>query len=337
MAATIKDISAKTDLSISTISKYINGGTVRPKNKLAIEQAIHEFDFHVNEYARGLRTNKTKTIGVIIPLIHMEFSIQIISHAETILRQSGYGVIVCNFSGNEDAEQQIIDFLINKNVDGIIAFPAPHSSKNRLSTSISKDVPIIYFNSKPNNLPYDCVMIDNMNAVKDATSYLIDKGHTSIGIVNGPVDNTIVQERMMGYLNAFYEKGLHVDDRFYINGDLSVEASYRAVKDALTSGMDITALLATNYEMSVGTTIAIKELGIKIPDDMSVIGFDDLQIMQIIQPKMTLVTQPMKEMAEIIADLTLKRLSGTAPDNPQIVRLKAGFSEGDSVKDISNL
>lgn len=335
MASTIKDISAKTSLSISTISKYINGGSVREKNKIAIDKAIKELDFHVNEFARGLRTNKTKTIGVIIPFVHVEFSAQIVSHIETILREQGYGVIVCNCGGSEEVEKQIIEFLINKNVDGLMAFPTPRSNDRQLAYLAAKDVPIIYFNSKPNNLPHDCVMIDNMNAIRQATTYLIEKGHVKIGIVNGPMDITTAQERMMGYLNAFYEKGLNVNEDYFINGAYSVEQSYQAVKNALSGGMDITAILATNYEMSIGTILAIKELGIVIPDQLSVIGFDDLQIMQILRPRMTLIAQPMKEMAETIANLMLERLGSPLHGKPSVIRLATDFIEGDSVRDIN--
>ena len=334
MAATIKDISEKTNLSISTISKYINGGVVLPQNKLAIDQAIDELGFRVNEFARGLKTNKSKLIGILIPQWHVAFCAQIVTQLESLLRQYGYGVIVCGCGGDEAVGIQVIEFLISKNVDGIITFPTAFSDKDYIPLTASKNIPVVFVDGMPSDLSYDCIMVDNMSAIKNAVSYLIKKGHTRIGVINGPPDSLSAKERLTGYYNAHSDFGLTVDDVLIFNGGYVTDITYKVVKKALASDIKFTALLATNYEMTIGAIIAINEMGINIPDELSLIGFDDLQLAKIIKPKISIVTQPMERIADMIVDTMLMRLNGNGPDAPKIIRLETGFIEGASVKEI---
>jgi len=334
VAATIKDIAEKTNLSLATISKYINGGVVLPKNKLAIDQAIDELGFRVNEFARSLKTNRSKLIGILIPQWHVAFCAQIITQVEGLLRQHGYGIIVCDCSGDEAVGVQVVEFLVSKSVDGIITFPTAFSVKDYLPLTTSKNIPVVFIDGMPRDLSYDCVMVDNMNAIKKAVSYLIKKGHERIGVVNGPITSLSAQERLAGYYNAYSEHSLPIDANLIIDGGYATDITYEAVKKALTSDLNFTALLTANYEMTIGAIIAINEIGISIPDELSVIGFDDLQLTQIIKPRISIITQPMECIANMIVDIMLKRLAGNGPDSPQIIRLETGFSEGASVKEI---
>ena len=123
MAATIKDIARETGLSLATISKYLNGGSLREKNRLLIEQAIQKLDYHVNEYARGLKSNKSRSIGVVIPELSNLFVTQIISVIEGVLQSQGYSIIICDCQTDPERECQAVQFLLDKRVDGIINMP----------------------------------------------------------------------------------------------------------------------------------------------------------------------------------------------------------------------
>jgi len=332
MAATIKDISAMTQLSISTISKYLNGGVLRPANKEKIEQAIIDLDYRVNEFARSLKTNKSMTIGILIPSLNNMFCTQIVSIAEHKFRLHGYSVIVCD-TGDDDIERQVIEFMVNKKVDGIITMPNSLIG-DQFILPISMNIPIVMFDHRPREMICDVVMIDNAFATKRATEYLINKGHTKIGIIIGPQITLTAQERMLGYRTAYYENNLIVDENHILYGDYSIDGAYEIVKKALSSKLDITALITTNYDMTIGTVIAINELGINIPDELSLIGFDNYQLAQVVKPKISIITQPMDEIGNTVADIMLKRLTGKGPDELQIVKFKTGFIEGDSVMDL---
>ena len=142
MAATIKDIARETGLSLATISKYLNGGNLREKNRAAIEAAIKKLDYHVNEYARGLKSKKSRTVGVVLPEISNLFNMKIVAVFERVLQENGYSVIVTDCQNNLEQEASSVDFLLKKQVDGIINVPIGSSSRH-LRPAVEKKVPIL--------------------------------------------------------------------------------------------------------------------------------------------------------------------------------------------------
>lgn len=308
MAATIKDIAKKTGLGLATISKYLNGGNVLEVNKQAIEKAIIELDFHINEFARGLKTNKSKTIGVVIPELNNIFCTSIITIMEDILRQKGYGILVCDCRTDEKLETEATEFLVNKMVDGIISMPVSRDGKH-LKLPISKNLPVVLIDRKVEGLSVDAVVVDNVSASEKAIEYLIDNGHKEIGIVCGPKDIFTSGQRLLGYTQAFIKKGILPAQSLISYGDYTVESGHRCLKELLNENPTLSAVFVTNYEMTLGAIIAINELGIKIPEQISLIGFDNLHLAQVIKPKLTIISQPLQEIAEHAAYLMLKRLS----------------------------
>lgn len=310
MAATMKDIARQTGLGLATISRYLNGGKVKAQNRIAIETAISELSFTVNEFARSLKTSKSKTIGVIIPELNNTFVATIITVIEDILRKKGYAVIICDCSTNEDLEKEAVQFLVNKTVDGIINMPVCKDGSH-LKPALDKDLPVVLIDRMIAGLSdrVDAVVVDNKQAAKDAASYLITNGHRNIGIIVGPEDVYTSRQRLLGYNQAFAERGLECDG--YVEyGDYTVHSGYANMQKLLSKHNDMTAVFVTNYEMTLGAIIAINEAGIKLPDELSVIGFDNLQLAQVIKPRLTIITQPLEEIGEQAAAVMLERLSG---------------------------
>jgi LacI family transcriptional regulator len=333
MAATMKDIAKMTGLGLATISSYLNGGNVREKNRVKIEEAIRELHFEVNEVARGLKTNKTKTIGVIIPELNMVFCTQIITEVEDLLRNRGYAMIICDCRSDEKREEEAVDFLLHKRVDGLIIMPSGKQGKY-LEKIARAGKPVVLIDRKLKEVECDCVLVDNEGAVRDAVERLLLAGHKRIGMIAGPEDIYTAKERYRGYCIAMEAAGLTVEDRLIVRGDYTIESGAVAMKTLFSQNPDMTAVFVSNYEMTMGAIIEVNELGIEIPGQLSFIGFDNLEFAKANIPKLSIVTQPTKEIASHVFDLLLKRLeSDDGWDKKQVVKLNTEFVEGKSVRE----
>jgi LacI family transcriptional regulator len=334
LASTIKDIARLTGLGLATISSYLNGGNVREENRVKIEAAVKELNFEINEVARGLKTNKTKTVGVVIPELNNKFCTEIITVMEDILRNHGYATIVCDCRTDKELEKKAVDFLYRKRVDGIINMPV-NSDGSHLSCFHKVKKPIVLIDRKINGIDCDYVLVDNLSAVKNAILKFIDQGHTRIGMIGGPDDIFTAQERMLGYRLALMEAGIVPEERLIEHGDYTMNGGGRCLENLIKNNKDITAVFVANYEMTMGAVIAINELGIRIPDDLSVIGFDNAEFARACKPKLTIVTQPMEEIGRNVAELILQRIDVYEKGNEleyQIIKLQTEILEGKSVK-----
>jgi LacI family transcriptional regulator len=331
MAATIRDVTKITGLSLATVSKYLNGGNVLPENRILIENAIEDLHYEVNEIARGLAKNRTKTIGVLIHNLDNIFAGTIIAHIEDILRQHDYGTIVCDCRGDKILEEQEIKFLLSKRVDGIITIPTSSNSAY-LKNVINRGIPVVLIDRTLEDESFDCVLVDNSDASYRAVQTLIDKGHTHIGIVCGDDSEYTARKRLLGYYKALEVNNITIELNLVKRGSLNVEHGYEATKSLLTAVQKPTALYLSNYEITLGSIIAINELGISFPEDISIIGFDNMMLSQVVKPKLWMVVQPMEEIASSAANIMLDRLNGTLPSEPVRVNLSTNLLIGDSVK-----
>lgn len=331
--ATIKDIARYTGLSIATISKYLNGGNVLEKNRILIEEAIKTLDFEVNEIARGLRTNKTMTIGVLIPVLEVFFN-SVVSSLENLLLETGYSVIVCDYRDNEKLEKERFDFLYKKRVDALVIVPTFLKGSD-IRKIIKRDIPIIAVDRPIEDFECDTVLVNNFEVSYQAVEKLILMGHKNIGILCGPQNIYTAQERLNGYLKAHTDYKIEIKKEYIKFADYhSMESGYRSMIELLEYKDPPSAVFVTNYEMTLGAIIAINEKDIKVPEELSVIGFDNLEMARIVKPSLSLVVQPMEEMGETVAKLLLKRLKGDKHDFPLQRKLNAQVLIKNSVKKI---
>ncbi len=335
MASTMKDIAKKTGLGLATISKYLNGGQVRSNNKKLIDDAVRELHFVPNEFARGLKTSQSRTIGVVIPELGNAFITSIITAMEDMLRKQNYAVIVCDCRTDIKREKDAISFLVNKRVDGLINMPTD-SSGAHLQPALEAGIPIVLVDRmlKPLAGKVSAVIVDNVDAAEKATRYLLNAGHESIALILGNEVIYTTQKRREGYLNALKERVITPRDELIIYSDYTMEGGYTAMKKLLSLDERPTAVFVTNYEMTLGAMIALNEAKITIPDDISFIGFDKLDLFGAIFPNLTLIKQPQNAISECVARQLLMLLSGDqAP--PQIIMLSTQMHEGATVKSIS--
>lgn len=307
MAATMKDIARRTGLGLATISSYFNGGNVREKNRIKIEEAIEELHYEVNEVARGLKTNATRTIGVVIPELNNTFCAEIITGMEDVLRSHGYATIVCDCRTDKKLEREAVEFLTRRRVDGIINMPVDEEG-NHLKRFQKTGKPIVLIDRKIQGINCDSVLVDNKKAAEDAVRYFIERGHRNIGIIGGPEEVFTAQERMAGYYKALESAGIPVSDSLIWHGDYTIQGGVRGLEELVQNNPEMTAVFVTNYEMTMGAMIGVNELGIRIPEQLSMIGFDNLQFARACNPKLTIVAQPTDGIAREVAKVMLNHL-----------------------------
>ena len=333
MAATMKDIARRTGLGLATISSYFNGGNVREKNRIKIEEAIEELHYEVNEVARGLKTNATRTIGVVIPELNNTFCAEIITGMEDVLRSHGYATIVCDCRTDKKLEREAVEFLTRRRVDGIINMPVDEEG-NHLKRFQKMGKPIVLIDRKIQGIDCDSVLVDNKKAAEDAVRYFIGRGHRNIGIIGGPEEGFTAQERMAGYYKALESAGIPVRESLIWHGDYTIQGGVRGLEELVQNNPEMTAVFVTNYEMTMGAMIGVNELGIRIPEQLSMIGFDNLQFARACNPKLTIVAQPTDGIAREVAKVMLNHLenAGETPGELFSEKLETEIIAGKSVR-----
>jgi LacI family transcriptional regulator len=335
LSTTIKDVAKLSGVSIATVSKYINGGNVLEENRVVIDKTIKELGFEVNEIARGLKTNKTMTIGLLIPSLENIFFTSIVSNIESILIENGYSTIICDYKEDKNLEKQKLDFLVKKMVDGIITMPMG-CDLEVINSVINRNIPVVLIDRALKGVECDTVLVDNLNASYNAVEQLIILGHKRIGIICGPGDIYTAQERLKGYERVHEDYAMTIDSELIKKGDYQVESGYRLLLELIKMKEPPTAVLVTNYEMTLGAVMAINESDIKVPDDISLIGFDNLQLAKVVKPPLSIVVQPVKQIGEVAANMILRRLKGDNSNFPSMIRLKTELILKDSIKKIEN-
>ena len=333
MAATMKDLSRETGLGLATISKYFNGGTVREKNRVLIEAAVKKLHYVPNEVARSLKTQHSRVIGVIIPELSNAFITSIISSMEDILRKHDYAVIVCDCRSDPKREKEAVEFLMHRRVDGLINM-ATDTTGAHLKSALSAGIPVLLVDRLIDSLrgKVSAVVIDNAHAAYQAVRKLTDLGHRQIGLVLGSPDLYTTNQRLTGYLNALNEAGIAPADKYIRYGDYTMDGGYQAALDLLKLKPRPTALFVTNFEMTLGTMLALQHNNVRVPEDLSVIGFDKLELFGAIFPDLTLIRQPQLSIGREAAGLMLDMLSARDAFAPRIITLATELAEGSSVR-----
>lgn len=330
MAATIRDIREKTGLSLATISKYLNGGNVLPHNRELIEKAIDELHYEVNELARGLVTNRTRTVGVLVYNIECLFVGNVLHYLGQELRKCGYGMLICDSDNEEEMEVKNLQFLLSRKVDGIIVL-AVNLSGQFLSMVKENGVPVVLMDRAFRDVEFDCVKIDNRAAAYRAVNELIRRNHRKIAVIGSNVEYTGL-EREKGYREAMREAGIEVPDEYVRMGRHSFELGYENMKNLLELPDRPSAVFMGNYETTLGGVMAVNESRFSCPDDISLIGFDNLLLSQVITPRLWVVVQPMRQMSERAVQLLLMRMKNEKESMAQKISFSAEIQEGQSIR-----
>lgn len=328
--ATIKDVAKMAGVSPSTISKYMNGGNVREENVEAIRNAIAALDYRVNPFARNLKTQRSRSIGVLLPDITAPFFGNVMTALDKVLRENGYHSLISCYSANHGLERDNLRFLISTGVDGLIYMPENLSVEEFYELTANCSVPTVLIDRSMEGLPVDTVLVDNADAVYDAIVKLTENGHRRIATITGPKSVFSAKERLVGYLRALSDLGILYDDQLVISGQNEFATGYHGFEALMNLPHRPTAVFTTNYDITMGFITAARERGMRIGEDIAVFGFDCVDICAMMKPPLPVVHQPEQEMGQIAASYLIERLSGLdAP--PRVTRLKCSLALGELV------
>ncbi len=314
--ATMEDVAKMAGVSVSTVSHVINGTRfVRKETKERVLEAMRVLDYYPNYAARSLRSQKSRLIGVLMPDITNSFYMRVVSGIEKVMRANGYSLMVCNSDDNLQLEQEHLKILKAQSIEGLImrATPDDHS----FLREFEEHYPIVFVDCKPFGYPHgDRVVVDNERVSYEAVSFLIQKGHRRIGMIKGIAGLTTSEERLAGYERALSEYGIPIDEELIKVSNSRIESGHELMLELLEQGM--TAVFAGNNVLTMGAMKAIKEKGLRIPEDVAIIGFDDEEWCVITDPPLTVVYQPAPRIGEMAAELLLARINDKQRDFQEV-------------------
>lgn len=330
MAATIRDVANLSGYSVGTISKYINGQPVKEATKIAIEHAIQQLNYSPNNIAKGLRNSKSFSIAILLPMLNSSFCTSMISSIESCLLPEGYSVIVCECHNDAKMELQKTQFLIDRMVDGIILIP--YASDGKQIEMIQKhNIPLVVLDQKIHGIQTDTIILNNEIASYEPVKHLIELGHKDIAIITGTAHHYTSKERFSGYKKAMEEHSLPIQPDFVQCGHYSIEGGYDAMLRLFALPHKPTAVFISNYDMTVGAYLAINYLKLKIPNEISVIGFDNFPLAKVVNPPLSFAEQPTDAMGLSAGKLLYKRIKGDYSDYPQTIIHNPAFYYKESI------
>jgi LacI family transcriptional regulator len=328
--STIKDVAKLSKTSVATVSRYLNNRPIRLDNKTRIEDAIKQLDYSINVAAQNLKTNRTMSIGIVIPDLIHNFDINLVKGIQNKIRKSSYHTFIMDTENNIQFEKDALEFLYSKKVDGIILDPISNNEET-LQQFVDAGTPIVLIDQKLNNVQAPAVVSDNVNAVYNCVEHLLTMGHKKIGIILGPQDLFTAEERYRGYKRAFEDYHIPMNENFVKHGNYTSEGGYKCMLELLEMHERPTAVIVSNYDMTKGALIGINEKEVTIPEDISFIGYDFYDLTEIYKPRLSMVIQSNIEMGELAAALLIKLMDGESVEH-DVYRLKTNFISGDSIK-----
>jgi LacI family transcriptional regulator len=305
MATTIKDIAEETGVSYATVSRALNDKYgVKPGTREKILAVARARGYTPNGIARGLVRQQTHSIGLIIPDISNPFFPQVASGVEDGAKEKGYSVFLCNTNYESDQEARYLQLLIEKRVDGII-LASGFQASDTINPLLMGSLPIVSLCTRFENVNNSFVVIDNERGGFIATKHLIEQGYPSVGYIGTQGDGLSQGQRFKGYLQALEKFNIPFDDRFVFSGDLKRETGYEITKRLIAGQHFPRALFVENDLMALGAIQGIKESGLRVPDDIAVVGFDDIAFASFPEIGLTTVRQPKYEMGKMAVNILL--------------------------------
>ena len=311
----IQEVASRAGVSISTVSRVLNetGYPIRPETRQRVLEAIDALGFHPSPFARALLGKPTETIGLMIPDISNPYYPLLSKGVEDVANELGYTVIFCNTDRSADKARRYLQVLREKRVDGIIFAGGGHEMDGDadLLGEIRAKVVLI----GRHLWPFPSVQVDNTRAAYEATVHLIGLGHRRVGFISGPLNLTSALDRLKGYKMAMEEAGAGVEEPLLREGDFHYESGYQAALSLLKGGELPTAIFASNDRMAMGAVAAAYDLGMRVPEELAVVGFDDTPSSSYVRPSLTSVSLPSYEMGATAARLLSRQMIGEPTEN----------------------
>lgn len=322
----IKDIARLANVSHTTVSRALNNKSrIRPETKERILSIARQLNYRPDFIARSLVIKRTKTIGLVITTIANPFYTELSQGIETTARQLGYNIIFCSTNYELSTEKQYIEMLRSKGVDGII-FTSAHIGDPNIIELSDEGFPIILVNRRTYHPKVkeriDYVGVDNLLGGYMAVEHLIRLGHQRIGVVGGSSDSSVGFERLQGGKRALEAYGIEQREEYFLDGNFLRESGYQGGKKFLRMVKPPSAIFATNDYMAIGVYQALIEEGVKVPEEIALVGFNDIELSGIKGIDLSTIGQKKFEMGAIAAELLVKRIEGSETGPPREILLK---------------
>lgn len=306
--ATIYQVSERAGVSLATVSRVINNNAkVSEKTRKKVEAAMAELGYRPNASARSLASNRSDSVGVMVSELNGPFYGPMMSTIEHTLRSANKHVIIAAGHSNEEAEKAGIEFLISRNCDALILHVEAVSDEFLLELS-KGDTPIFLINRYLPQLSEACVSLNNEKGGYLAAQALIEAGHTKLAYISGPLWKNDAKDRLKGHQRALQDAGIAFNNALLYKGDYQESGGTQGIVELLEKTDDFTALVCANDEMAAGAMAKARELKLKLPAQLSIVGFDDIVFARYLWPRLTTVQYPIDEMGNMAARLVLKNV-----------------------------
>jgi LacI family transcriptional regulator len=313
--ANIKQVAELADVSVATVSRVINNsGFVSPVLRQRVLDAMHELSYQVNGPARSLRRQETRTVGVLVPQLDHPFFSALSFAIEQALSAENYYVFMCSAEESSKKEEDYTRMMLRQRVDGVIIGPTSYNQAN-LMKLLDQRIPVVLVDRDLPELEVNRVIINNVQGGYDGARHLLDLGHRHIGVIGAHERSGAMDQRVRGILQVFAERAHDGRPRFVFTHRLQqFEEGYLAARQLLRQAPRPTAIYALNDVLAIGVLKAAAELDLRTPEDLSVMGFDDIALASYVVPALTTVAQPIYDMGETAAQILLRQMNG--PDQP---------------------
>lgn len=321
MRPTIYDIARIAGVSTATVSKVFNKtGNISEKTRRRIMEICEELDYQPNVLASALTGKNTYSLGLLIPDMVNPFFAELARNVEDRAQELGFNLIICNTDNDMTKEVKYIQLLRQKSVDGIIVATGVRNDEI-LKELIDQHVPVALVAREMSVLSTSTVLVDDFAGGYNATSHLIELGHRHIAVIAESMSVSSSKERVRGYRHALQEAGLPFDENLVLTSDFSIVAGRMTALSLLSREDRPSALFACNDLLAIGAIQAAKELNIRVPDELSIVGFDNTILASITDPPMTTVAQPIRAMGHRVVDLIIGEINESLTVKQRIVLL----------------
>ena len=317
----IKEVAKLAGVSIATVSRCVNNPEkVTGKTRLKVQTAIQQTGYAPNTLAQSFRSGRTNLIMVVLPTIGDPFFSRVMRGIRQAAKTRGYSVVIEETQFNTMTADEIGAMMVSRQTDGIIllASLSPFGTEV-LSAQNNRRIPIVVGceTIAPELSKFPSVHIDNLSAARDATNLLLSHGHTSIAMLVGPDSSLLTRDRELGFRAAMSEASLPVDDDWVLDGQLTIAGARIATRALVATDKRPTAIFCANDEMAIGCIHEVKVAGLRVPEDISVMGFDDTRYAAVADPPLTTISQPAEQIGERVVYRLLDEISGTTPATSQ--------------------
>ncbi len=306
----MKDVARLAGVSTSTVSHVINNNRfVSEAVREKVTTAISQLNYAPSALARSLKINQTRTIGMLLTASSNPFYAEVVRGVERSCYERGYSLILCNTDGDEDRMNRSLETLLQKRVDGLLIICTESHIPSAEILTRYPSIPSVMMDWSPFDGGSDIIQDNSLLGGEMATRYLINRGYTRIACIAGPQDKTPARLRLEGFYQAMAQAGLPVLPGYRVDGDLEFQGGYNAMNQLLSVNPVPEAVFTSNDAMAVGVYHALFQAGLSVPQDIAVIGYDDIELARYMTPPLTTIHQPKDELGELAIDTLLHRLA----------------------------